>query len=176
MKQTLSLVATVWLLSLTPTAVFAKIATIGIYAVIDEVTFERDGPSSTRIRISGVFVVPVPMSSGAYKAPQRGYLYFKIPSGLEEETLKDWSALKAAAGTGRAVGFVEYFESNPNDPHGNPHHSLEVAIHTVGDGASPDLYPHPHLKGIVTSGDMDDRDFEKIAGQLRKASQPGALR
>jgi hypothetical protein len=171
MKPALILVVVALLLSLTSTSVIAKNATIGIYAVIDAVTFEPDGPSPNFIKISGVFVVPVPISSGQYKSPQRGFLYFRIPPGMEEATRKDWSELKTVAGTGRPVGFGQYWVPNPNDPQGNPHRSLEVRVHTDGDAASPEVYPLPHPKGIVKAGDKEDFQFDNIVAQLEKASR-----
>ncbi len=79
MRPALIFVALVSLFLLTTTSVIAKNATIEIYAVIDKVTFEPGDSSPAFVRISGVFVVPVPMSSGKYGSPQRGYLYFRIP-------------------------------------------------------------------------------------------------
>src|SRR6266851_4702245 len=131
MKPLLVFVAMVVVFSLA-TAAFAKNGTIGIYAVVDQVTFEPDGPSANLVRISGLFGVPVPMSSGEYRTPQRGYLYFRISPVMEAAIRKDWSELKAIAGTGQTVGFAFYWVPNPNDPSGNPHHSLEVRVHKEG--------------------------------------------
>jgi hypothetical protein len=170
MRPALALVALALLLSLTSTSLIAKNGTIGIYAVIDEVTFEPDGPSPNVIRMSGVFVVPVPMSSGMYRSPQRGYLYFRIPSGMEETTRKDWNELKSIAGTGQVVGFAQYWVPNPGDPNGNPHRSLEITVHADNGAASPDIYPLPHPKGIVKHGGKDDPYFDKITAHLQKAS------
>ena len=91
---------------------------------------------------------------------------------MEAAIRKDWSELKASAGTGQTVGFAFYWVSNPNDPSGNPHHSLEVRVHKEGDAASPEVYPLPHPSGIVRNGGKDDPDFDKIAAQLQKASRP----
>ena len=68
MRSALVSAAAMFLLSLAPITVFAKNASIGIYAVVDEVTFEPDGASPDLVRISGVFVVP--MSSGHYETPR----------------------------------------------------------------------------------------------------------
>jgi hypothetical protein len=171
MRPVLILVVVVFLLSLSSTSVTAKNATIGIYAVIDAVTFEPDGSSPNFIRISGVFVVPVPISSGQYRSPQRGYLYFRIPPGMEQATRKDWNELKTLAGTGRAVGFGQYWVPIPNDPQGNGYQSLEVRVHADGEAASPEVYPLPHAKGIVKAGDKEDFQFDKIVAQLQKASR-----
>ncbi|MGD0956978.1 MAG: hypothetical protein ABR953_09115 [Candidatus Acidiferrales bacterium] len=169
MKPALSLVAAMLLLALTPIAVIAKGSSIGIYAVIDQVTFDREGPSPNLIRISGVFVVPVPVSSGSYKAPQQGYLYFRIPLGAEQAVRTDWNKLKAVAGTGQVVGFAFYWVPDPSDPNGNPHHSLEVTVHANGGAASPEVYPLSHPKGIVKAGDESDFD-NRIGTQLQKVS------
>jgi hypothetical protein len=169
MQSSFISVAAVLLLSLTPTAVLAKHASIGIYGIVDRVTFEGDRTSPNLARISGVFVVPVPMSSGDYRTPQRGYLYFQIQPGMEQATRKDWNELKSIAGTGQVVGFAQYWVPNSDDPYGNPHHSLEVTVHPDNDSASPDRYPLPNLKGIVQHGDKGDPNFDKIAAQLQEA-------
>jgi hypothetical protein len=170
MRPAFILVALALLLPLTCTSLIAKNGTIGIYAVIDQVTFEPDGPSPNFIRISGVFVVPVPMSSGMYRSPQRGFLYFRIPSGMEQTARKDWNELRSIAGTGQVVGFAQYWVPNPGDPNGNPHRSLEITVHTDKDAASPDIYPFPNPKGIVKHGDEHDPNLGKITAQLEKAS------
>jgi len=169
MKPLLVFVAMVAVFSLA-TAAFAKNGTIGIYAVVDQVTFEPDGPSANLVRISGLFVVPVPMSSGEYRTPQRGYLYFRISPGMEAAIRKDWSELKAIAGTGQTVGFAQYWMPNPNDPFSS--RSLEVRVHNEGDAASADVYPLPHPNGIVRNGGKRDPDFDYIDAQLQKASRP----
>jgi hypothetical protein len=172
MKQMSAAVAAVFIFSLIPTAAIAKGGTIGIYAVIDQVTFEPEGPSPNLVKISGVFVIPRPMTSGAYETARRGYLYFRIPPGMEEAARKDWNELRTTAGTGRVVGFCQYWVPNPADPSspghagGNPHRALEVRILAAGAAASPEVYPLPHSKGIVKAGDQGDPDFAKIAAEL----------
>ena len=170
MKSAFVSVAAVLLLSLAPIDVSAKDVSTGIYAIIDQVTFEPDGPSPDLVRITGVFVVPVSPSSGDYRPPQRGNLYFRIRPGMEQATRKDWQHLKSIAGTGQVVGFGQYWVPNPTDPHGNPHHSLEVTVHADTDAASPELYPLPNSKGLVKRGDNNDPHFDKIAAELQKAS------
>jgi hypothetical protein len=169
-----ALICAVFVLS--ATVVIAKrnpSKTIGIYAIVDKVVFEPDEKSPERIRIWGVFVVPVPMSSGHYKEPQRGYLYFRIAPGMEQAPKREWGELKAVAGTGQGIGFTQYWVANPADPLGNPHHSLEVQVHLNGDEAEPDIYPMPHPRGIVRSADEVapeiDPDYESIMARLHKA-------
>jgi len=113
-------------------------------------------------------VVPVSMSSGQYRSPQKVYLYFRIRPGMEQETRKDWNELKSIAGTRQVVGFGQYWMPNPDDPYGNPHRSLEITVHTDNDATTPDIYPLPNSKGIVKHSDNDDPDFNKIATQLQK--------
>jgi hypothetical protein len=170
MRSAIVSLAALWFLSVASPAVFAKNVSIGIYGVIERLTFEPSSEAPTLVRISGVFVVPVPVSSGEYRAPQRGYIYFRARLGLEEECRRDWSAFEKAAGTGQVVGFTQYWVPNPNDPSGNPHYSLEVTVHGDDAAASPDPYPLPHRKGVVMQGDKSDPDFDKIAAQLLKAA------
>ena len=158
-------------LALSTTVVTAKRGTIGIYAIVDKVAFEPDEKSPERIRIWGVFVVPVPMSSGQYKAPQHGYLYFRLAPGMERVAKENWGDLKAVAGTGQGIGFAQYWVANPADPFGNPHQSLVVQVHRDGDAVIPDVYPLPHARGIVKTGDNADPDFESIMVQLHKAAR-----
>jgi hypothetical protein len=58
---------------------FAKNGNVGIYGIVDKVVFEPDGSTPERIQIWGLFVVPVPISSGLHKVPQQGVLYFSVP-------------------------------------------------------------------------------------------------
>jgi len=172
MKPVFLLVAaSALLLLLPPKSVIAKNASIGIYAIVDQVIFEPETGPPNSVRISGAFVVPVPMSSGNYRSPQRGYLYFRIAPRTEQATRRDWSELKTFAGSGKVVGFGKYWVPNPDDPQGNPHHSLEVTVHAEGGLASPDVYPLPRLEGVteVKVSDKDsDPHSDKIAAQLRE--------
>jgi hypothetical protein len=136
----------------------AKGGGVGIYAIVDNVVLEPDNTSPERVRIDGTFVVPIRMSSGGYARPQRGFLYFKTVPGRENAAKREWAALKSVAGTGEIIGFAYYWVPNPQDPGGNPHHSLEVTVHTNGGAASPDDYPLsfaevlPAENGIVKAG------------------------
>jgi hypothetical protein len=119
----------------------AKNGNIGIYGIVDKVVFEPDESSPERIQIRGLFVVPIPISSGLYKAPQRGVLYFSIPPDRKEIAGKEWVELKRLAGSGQILGFAAYWVPNPSDPQGNPHTSLVVHVHKNGPLGLPDAYP-----------------------------------
>jgi len=90
---------------------------------------------------------------------------------MERIAEHDWRDLKAFAGTGQGVGFAQYWVPNPADRSGNPHHSLEVHVHNDGDAVSPDMYPLPHGRGIVRTGDAADPDLERIVAQLQRAAR-----
>jgi hypothetical protein len=115
---------------------------VGIYAIVDKVVFEPSESAPERIQIWGVFVVPDRMSPSQYGAPQRGFLYYRMPPGKWEQiTRKEWADLKTVAGTGQTIAFAQYWVPDPNDPNGNPHRSLEVRVHKRGVVASSDVYP-----------------------------------
>jgi hypothetical protein len=176
MKKTLTFCSVFFLLLLAGSA-FAKNNTLGIYAVIDSVTFEPQGTQPNVVRISGVFIVPRPISSGEYLAPQRGYLYFRARPGMEDAARKEWNELRAAAGSGQVVAFGEYWvwappnPNNPSDPLRNTHRSLEVKVHSAQEVSPPELYPLPNSRGIVMHRNQSDPDFDKIAAQLRSAAR-----
>jgi hypothetical protein len=135
--MTLSAVAVFLLAQLS----LAKNGNIGIYGIVDKVVLEPDENAAERIQIWGLFVVPVPISSGLYKAPQRGVLYFSIPSDRKELARKEWIELRKFAGSGQILGFTQYWVPNPSDPQGNPHTSLVIRVHENLPLASPDSYP-----------------------------------
>lgn len=172
MRAILLLVAASVLLLLLPHgSVIAKNSSIGIYAIIDQVTLEPDNVSPRFARISGVFVVPASMSSGSYQKPQKGLLYFRIAPGQENATRKDWEELKSTAGSDKVVTFGQYWVPNPRDSQGNPHHSLEVRVRTEGEVGNPDVYPIPQPGGVVPVEALandagNDPEAGEIASQL----------
>lgn len=167
----LRLTVSVLLLPLTLSSVLAKNTTVAIYGIVSRVTFE---PNDC-VRISGIFVVPVHMSSGDYQKPQRGYLYLKFEPDAEQAIRREWNDLKAIAGSGKVVAFGQYWVPNPYDPQGNPHHSLEVTVHPESEiGATPDVYPIPLPGGVTKAealahGEDSDPDADKITTQLQEA-------
>ncbi len=81
---------------------------IGIYGIIERVIFEPNEQAPQRIQLWGAFeyVDGGIRGTGATTAPQRGYLYFSLPTGAAQAAAKaEWVDLKAVAGTGQAVGF-----------------------------------------------------------------------
>ena len=82
---------------------------IGIYGIVDKVVFEPNEQSPERIQVWGAFSYFEDAREGLKVSPsKRGYLYFSLPTNVSEEpsiVKKEWSDLKAIAGTGHAVGF-----------------------------------------------------------------------
>ena len=84
---------------------------VAVYAVVDAIELEPSSFEPDRAWISGVFVVPVPISSGLHAEPARGHLYFSVNPTDPAATRRDWEALRAVAGTGTPVGFGQYWTS-----------------------------------------------------------------
>jgi hypothetical protein len=80
---------------------------IGVYALVDKVTFEPSAEKPERIKISGVFITAedTPDNSTVYASPQRGYLYFELPARNAELARREWSDLQSLAGSRQVVGF-----------------------------------------------------------------------
>lgn len=89
---------------------------LGVYALVDKVTFEPSADKPERIRISGVFIAAkeTPDNSTVYGEPQRGYLYLalsKAKADIAQQDLNDalarreWADLKSIAATRQVVGF-----------------------------------------------------------------------
>lgn len=91
---------------------------IGFYGIIEKVVFEPNETAPERIQIWGAFAYVDGGASAntAVSAVKRGYLYFRLRSGVSgftsdaqaEQRKKEWNDLKAVAGTGQAVGFGSY--------------------------------------------------------------------
>ena len=162
---------------------------VGIYAIIDDVTFEPSDFEPERVRISGVFVVPRPISSGLHEPPVRGYLYFRLNPDAPMSTRTDWKALQKVAGTGQVVGFGQYWmpcsnarEKRPSSLPANSNCSLEVSVRTDRSAATPEPYPMPSSEGVVTTFRVDDdicprfgRASVQIVFDLREAHSPGIV-
>jgi hypothetical protein len=136
---------------------------------MDKVVFEPDGSSRERIQFCGLFVVPVPISSGLYKAPERGVLYFSVPPDRTKIARKEWVELKRLAGSGEVLGFTEYWVPRPSDPQGNPHTSVVVHVHKNGPLGSPDAYPLG-IGVLRMDGGNSPEDYERqIITQLKES-------
>jgi hypothetical protein len=110
---------------------------IGVFALVDKVTFEPNADKPERVRISGVFSVAedTPDNSTVYSVPHRGYLYFALPRGKEDLARREWADLKSVAGTRQVVGMGSSWAS-------------KVRVRQPDEEAnSPD--DHPIANGLV---------------------------
>lgn len=164
---------------------------VAVYAIVDEIEFEPSSFEPERAWISGVFVVPVPISSGLHAEPARGHLYLSLSPANAESTRRDWEALKANAGTGRVVGFGEYWmrcslvrsAPLPLPPDAeNANCSTEITVvETDRTRATAEPYPTPSSEGVVTVFDDSDdicarfgEPSVQIVAKLREAHSPGS--
>lgn len=93
--------------------VFATLGTvrasgpIAVYALLDRVVLEPNDNAPTRVQLWGTFSVAKERYSNTYRAPEKGYLYYKLEleSSMEQPTRSVWADLKKVAGTGEVVGF-----------------------------------------------------------------------
>jgi len=143
---------------------------VGIYGIVDRIEFEPNEQSPQRIRIHGAFTVPVPMSSFQRQPARKGFLYFSMVPERAASTLKDWNALRAAAGTGQGVGFGHYWVGGPGVG-GNPYSALVVTLHAdTAAAAKPEPYPVSLLDGVVK---MEKHEEEAaILPTLQEALRP----
>jgi len=165
---------------------------VAVYAIVDGIDFEPSSFEPERAWISGVFVVPAPISSGLHQAPARGHLYLSLSPANAEATRRDWEALKANAGTGRVVGFGEYWmrcslvrsapELPPDAEHANCSAEITV-VETDRTRATAEPYPAPSNEGVVTVFDSEDdicqrfgQSSAEIIATLREAHSPGSVR
>src|SRR5580765_4169446 len=95
------------------------------YAVVDKVVFEPSESHPERIQVWGAFTLAKPEDRNDYLAPQRGYLYFKMPQSKQEQVQKQWADLKTSAGTHKVVAFgsrydlkvrIRRADEKPTDP------------------------------------------------------------
>jgi hypothetical protein len=127
MKSLIRTATAVLTLALTATLVHAS-GPIGIYALVDKVTFEPNAENPERIRISGVFIASElrkPDNETLYSAPQRGYLYLALPQENPELARREWADLKSTAGTRQVVGLGSSWSSSirvrkPDEPAKTP--------------------------------------------------------
>lgn len=101
---------------------------VGAFARIEKVVFEPSSGTPERVQIWGAFALAGRENGNAYKAPERGYLYFSVKPGKEEPCRKEWADLKAIAGTDQIIGFGMRYQAM----------RLRKATDTPTD---PDVYP-----------------------------------
>ena len=111
---------------------------VGIYCIVDKVTFEPNEANAQRIQVWGVFALAVSPGDN-YTVPARGYMYFTAPQGREAVAKKEWADLKSVAGTGQGVAFGPRYGSR--DPATGQLGTLGTVRKTADKPANPDVYP-----------------------------------
>src|SRR5438045_3881389 len=80
---------------------------VGIYGIVSKVVLEPNDANPERVQIWGTFTLVNggAASGGETLTPQRGYLYFTLPteSNARNAAMKEVSDFKASAGKGQAV-------------------------------------------------------------------------
>ena len=158
---------------------------VGIYAIIDDVKLEPSDREPDRAWISGTFVVPTAVSSGEHGAPTHGHLYLSVNPDATVSTRNDWEALRKAAGTGKVVGFGQYWMSctrsrmsyvRLEDAPKDANCSFEVDVQSDYTRAVAAPYPAPSSEGVVAVFDSQDdlcprfgRSSGQIVAELRQA-------
>jgi len=96
--------------------------------------------------------------SSSYASPQRGYLYYKIPSNATAAATRAvWLDLKKVAGTGTTVGF-----------------GSGAAANSTGAGRVRRVTDTPNMPDNFPVGNpvIPMNDFKPIVDQLKKALNP----
>ena len=80
---------------------------IAAYAIVENVVMEPNDTAPDQVQVWGVFMLESSPQSSSYGSPQRGYLYYKLPSNNNDAkpTRAVWADLKKIAGTGMTIGF-----------------------------------------------------------------------
>jgi hypothetical protein len=140
---------------------------VGVYALIDKVTMEPSAENPERILIYGVFSIRAGENQGAFQAAQRGYLYYALPSSANRALiLREWSDLKAAAGTRTVIAFggtsfADYIPDGQGVNRPPAYHPPRLRK-TGDEPANPD----PYVTGAGLSKMRSDTDYEPVKSLL----------
>ena len=87
---------------------------LGVYAIVEKVVFEPTEAGATRLQVWGAFAL-FETTNGSVTRAARGYMFLFLPTQPSPRTpneldmvRREWSDLKAVAGTGQTVGFGEW--------------------------------------------------------------------
>jgi hypothetical protein len=135
-----------------------------LYAIVQKVVLEPNDTAPERIQVWGVFSI-WDSAARSYSAPERGYMYFKLPGPADVQwrsggnrpsapiALAEWADLKRVAGNTNGVAFGEqgYWRGRLRKPDEKPD--------------APD--PYPIYNGITQLSGMD-QDGPAILVKLRE--------
>lgn len=128
---------------------------VGVYAVVERVVLEPSEKNPERIQIWGAFSLTDGRSGDGYLDPQRGYLYYSCPAGLQDQCRNEWNDIKSVAGTGDGIGF-----GGRRRPTGRVRKADEKP-------AAPDAFPSG--VGVFRMGQQHDQPniFTRLRAALR---------
>lgn len=141
--------------------------TVGVYGYVRRVVLEPNAANPQRMQVWGTFSVAAPEPGANYQAPERGYLYFELPTDVRT-TLNEWADLKRLADTGgpwiNAVGRPTYYGIVSFGTRGT-----SLRVRTAEEKPDhPDTYG-PGNRVIQVSYDADSTAV-KMLGRLPKPS------
>jgi hypothetical protein len=131
---------------------------IAAYAIVENVVMEPNDTTPDRIQVWGVFMLETSPQSSSYASPQRGYLYYKLPSNNDAKATRAvWADLKKVAGTGTTIGFGSGSTSVATGAG-----RVRKVTETPGN---PDAFP-------IGNPVISMNDFTPIVNQLKGALNP----
>lgn len=131
---------------------------IAAYAIVENVVMEPNDTAPDRIQVWGVFMLESSPQSSSYGSPQRGYLYYKLPSNNDAKATRAiWTDLKKFAGTGMTIGFGSGSKADSTGA-GRVRKVTETP-------ANPDAFPIGNPVILMN-------DFAPIVNQLKNALSP----
>ena len=148
----------------------------GVICIVDKVVFEPSEAAPQRIQIWGAFSIAT-SNTNIYGPARAGYMYFSLPSttfplttAVADIARKEWTDLKAIAGTGTAVGFgMAWSDRNgtvrdggdkPNSPDTYIVNSGLVKIQ--GNQSIPGVASSNGVAGLTTKGGIVDQLCEAL--------------
>ena len=78
---------------------------VGVYALVDRVSFVPSEANPERIVIHGAFIIAEKGSPIGYQPARVGWLYYSLPTEKQDQAKAEWNDLKNVAGTKQVVAF-----------------------------------------------------------------------
>jgi hypothetical protein len=136
---------------------------VGVYTIVEKVTFEPNDTSPQRVQVWGVFAIATPPGD-AYTSPARGYMYFAAAPGQEAIAKKEWADLKSVAGTGQGVAFGGRYTRT-----GNQVEILRVSVRNRdAKPENPDTYPIANGVTKINPATDYQSNMNKVINELAK--------
>ncbi len=138
-----------------------------VYGYVQRVVLEPNAENPQRMQVWGTFSVAAPGPGLNYQAPERGYLYFELPTEVRAP-LEEWADLKRLADTGgpwtNAVGQPIFYGILAFGTRGT-----SVRVRTSDERPDqPDTYRPGH--GVVQMSYGADSAAVRMLGRLPKPS------